>query len=211
MISDKAKISIKTSNPVAAIKQLEGKSFRVHGAHPEGASGPNSTVLEEIDAVLARASAASAGAIEDQTNQPPTSQETLLDQNDQNQQLLQLLKEKERILAEQDADYHVRVWNWQQSVAKSQKELDQRQADLDQQEVQLRLLQFELLQLQNDLIDSQLATREIVSDLSMPGQEAHAIQALKVELNQRFDHVMVTWRSFANEMQQLAQSLGTVD
>ena len=81
------------------------------------------------------------------------------------------------------------------------------QADLKQQEQQLRALQFELLQLQNQLIDGQLATRELIGDLQIPGQQESALQSLKFELNQRFDHVMVTWREFAARFQLAVESV----
>ena len=73
--------------------------------------------------------------------------------------------------------------------------------------MQLRTLQFELLQLQNELIDSQLATREIVNQLGVPELNDDALESLRFELNQRFDHVMISWRQFANYMNELADTL----
>ena len=111
------------------------------------------------------------------------------------------------MLAQQEADHHVNVWNWQQQVANQQQALDAKQTDLDEQEIQLRTLQFELLQLQNELIDSQLATRTIVNQLDVPGLQDDALETLRFELNQRFDHVMISWRQFAKYMNELANGL----
>jgi len=207
MISDKAKIPIKTSNPVAAFKQLEGNSFRVHPAHQDEVTAHNAALIQEIESVLTRVEAPSARSTADDPSGKQSKQFEQLDQYDQTQQLLIHLKEKERLLTEQDVNYHVRIWNWQQEVARTQQKLDQRKVNLDQQEEQLRALQFELLQLQNQLIDSQLATREIVNDLNLPGQQEYALQSLKLEINQRFDHMLITWRAFASEIQELAEQI----
>ncbi len=207
MISEKAKIPIKTSNPAAALKQLEGKSFRVDRAHEDGFANHQSTVIKEIETVLARAQAVLAESPTPEDAQSSSIHPTDIQPDDRNRQLIAHLKAKERSLVEQDVNHQVRVWNWQQEVAKTQAAQDRRQADLNQQEQQLRALQFELLQLQNQLIDGQLATRELIGDLQIPGQQESALQSLKFELNQRFDHVMVTWREFAARFQLAVESV----
>jgi chromosome segregation ATPase len=198
-----SKIPIKTSNLAAAIKQLDGQSYRVDKPHEyappmafQAASG-GATIGGD------RPAASKNISLEQIAEQLRAGDAPL----NQSRQLVEHIRQKEKALAQQEADHQVSVWNWQQQVANQQRALDAKQTDLDEQEIQLRTLQFELLQLQNELIDSQLATREIVNQLGVPELQNDALDALRFELNQRFDHVMIRWRQFAGYMQDLANSL----
>lgn len=195
-------IPIKTSNLRAAVKQLDGRAFRVDPEHDS--SKPQSfNIVRVAETIEGRQTIDQNVSIDDIADQF-RSTDSLLDQA---RELVSHVQLKEKELAQQDADYQVRVWNWQQQVAQEEKKLEQRRNNLDEEETQLRSLQFELLQLQNELIDSQLATREIVNGLRVSGLEVDAMKSLQLEINQRFDHVMVTWRQFAEDMKSLVEQV----
>lgn len=201
-----SKIPIKTSNLEAAIKQLDGNSYRIDKQHEPD-------LLKELNATNAAATIAG----HSQTTSKPVSSELIVPQLsaddaqlNQSRQLIEHIQQKEKSLAQLEADQQVNVWNWHQQVANQQRALDAKQTDLDEQELQLRTLQFELLQLQNELIDSQLATREIVNQLGVPELQNDALESLRFELNQRFDHVMTSWRRFANYLSELAPNFAPV-
>ena len=201
MLTGKTRIPIKTANPEAAFKQLQGKAFRVDGKHKDSFSSQIDQEQSDVESLEVKDSLRVGAALG--ANMQAIDSTT----PNQNQQLAEHLQAKERELAEAMANHQVSVWNWQQEVAKQQARFDQRRETLNQQEENLRGLQFELFQLQNDLIESQLATRSIVNSMDMPGYETAAAEALKLELNQRFDHMMVTWREFAQQMETLVQEI----
>ena len=198
-----SKIPIKTSNLKAAIKQLDGQSYRIDEQH-ERIAAKSFNAVNVAAAIVGDQSTTAKNISLEQIAQQLRADDA---QVHQSRQLVEHIQQKEKVLAQQEADHQVNVWNWQQQVAKQQRALDAKQTDLNEQEIQLRALQFELLQLQNELIDSQLATREIVNQLDVPELQDDALESLRFELNQRFDHVMINWRQFANYMSELAESL----
>ncbi len=198
-----SKIPIKTSNLKAAIKQLDGQSYRIDEQH-DRIQAKSFNAVHVAAAIVGDQSATAKNISLEQIAQQLRADDAQLHQS---RQLIEHIQQKEKALAQQEADHQVSVWNWQQQVANQQRALDAKQTDLDEQEIQLRALQFELLQLQNELIDSQLATREIVNQLGVPELQDDALESLQFELNQRFDHVMISWRQFANYMSELAESL----
>ena len=202
-LAKKSNIPIKTSNLEAAIKQLDGQSYRIDKQHENAA--PNAfNVVRVAEAITGDQLTTEQKVSIEQIGQQLRTDDAQLKQS---RQLIEHIQQKEKTLAQQEADHCVNVWNWQQQVANQQRALDVKQTDLDEQEIQLRTLQFELLQLQNELIDSQLATREIVNQLGIPELQNDALESLRFELNQRFDHVMTHWRQFANYMQELADTV----
>lgn len=198
----KHNIPIKTSNLLAAIKQLDGRGYRVDPEHDGREVKPHAfNIVRVAETIEGRDSTDEAVTIEEIAEQF-RSDDSLLEQA---HELVSHVQSKEKDLAQQDADYQVRVWNWEQQIVRQEKKLESRRQSLDEEELQLRNLQFELLQLQNELIESQLATREAINGLQVSGLEADSMQTLQLEINQRFDHVMNTWRQFAADMKGIVE------
>ncbi|MEM7456801.1 MAG: hypothetical protein AAF456_20830 [Planctomycetota bacterium] len=130
-----------------------------------------------------------------------TSREAFLEQS---RQLVRHLQAKEIALNDQDSAHHVRVWNWERQVMQQQQEIEARWHAADEREASLLSMQFELLELQNELIDSQLSTRAIVSELSIPvdaGEKLEALESLKDELTARYDSIYQQWQRLYKLMQ----------
>ena len=118
-----------------------------------------------------------------------------------------MLAQREQEMTERDVEFHVKTWNWQQETRKVESRLNDRAAQLDERETQLMALQFELFQLQHQLIDSQLATREAVQNMTLGPANPHAVATLKslqFELGHRFDHMHEKWSQMVNRLESIA-------
>ena len=145
-----------------------------------------------------------------ETDAPAASELAPPDSIQQTSQLAALLAKREQELTERDVDFQVKIWNWQQETKKIESRLAKRARQLEERETQLMALQFELFQLQHQLIDSQLATRELVEDLSLGTANPHTIatlKSLKFELGKRFDHVHHQWTDLVNRLESIAADI----
>ncbi len=129
---------------------------------------------------------------------------------EQSRQLVELLQLKEKELVEREAGHHVRVWNFERHVQQQQKMITAGQQDLADRESHLQAFQFDLIELQNELIDSQLATRSIVTELDLAAADndkTEALEGLRDEVVHRYDGLLRTWKRLYDQMCDTSQDV----
>ena len=193
-----SKIPIKTSNLKAAIKQLDGQSYRIDEQHDRiQAKSFNAVhVAAAIVEPICHSKDLLAGAISTAASRDDA-------QVPQNQQLIEHVSKK-KSSGSTGGRSSVSVWNSRRQVANQQQTLDAKQTDLMNKKSSCAP-QFELLQFQNELIDSQSAARKSLINWGFPITRQR-VKSLQFKLNHRFDHVMIVWRD-RQLHEQLAENL----
>lgn len=209
--------SIHTSNPKRAFDLLRGDDRHVGAeaafADEEDAVPADSfrVFTSEVESSVVDSSVVDSSVVESPTQTIDESiRDAIADSLQQTQELVGLLSQREQTLTERDVEFQVKTWNWQQETKKVESRLANRAAKIDERETQLMALQFELFQLQHQLIDSQLATREVVENMALGSANPHAIATLKslqFEMGQRFDHVHQKWSELVNRLESIAAEI----
>lgn len=128
----------------------------------------------------------------------------------QTSQIVENLRQRKQQIEKDEAEFRLRVWNWESSAATQQSALDQKQKQLEEKEAGLRQLQFQMLELQNQIIESQLALESIVSQVGQPtspDDQLVGLISLRNELFQRFDFVEERWTQMINDLRLVARQI----
>ena len=119
------------------------------------------------------------------------------------EQLLNHLRNRQKELAQREADLQAQTYEWEKQVMATESSLRKRSAVLEQHLTQVACQQEQLMKLQQSLVDSQHATGALVEKLVEDCQDIEIkshLEALRDEIGQRFDDHFRRWEHLVHTL-----------